>query len=400
MSVDTTPDTDFAPMALSALPTEPLVSILMANRNYGSYIAEAIGSVLEQTYQNVELIICDDASTDNSVEVIQSYMRRDARIKLLEREAGAGQGAAFSDLFAMSGGEILCFLDSDDTYLKHKVECVVQHFRTHPTVGLLAHPIRMVDAAGDYLGSMPFRTRLEHGWIQGEVIRRGGRWGYMAGGATCLRRDVAERIFPAPEEVTGLFSDGYINVLGSLLTEVSSIPDALYNYRVHGQNAMQRQLRDERVSRFEIDGMRAQVGATNRRLCELGLPEQQLDLTHNLNYVQHVFLLALFEGQPRRQLIREHLALTGMLLTDNLYPVRERLVRAVIYSVAIPLPMGLRQWWLLASRSPGRFVRHLRTRLSRTDRPAARKNNIIVGTDSGSIGHQRAGVGETTGDHD
>jgi glycosyltransferase involved in cell wall biosynthesis len=67
------------PMELPPLPKEPLVSVLIANYNYGHYIGEAIESVLNQTYQNFEIVTCDDGSTDNSLEVIQSYAKYDSR---------------------------------------------------------------------------------------------------------------------------------------------------------------------------------------------------------------------------------------------------------------------------------------------------------------------------------
>ncbi len=59
------------PVALRPLPAEPLVSILVSNYNYARYIGHAIQSALDQTYANIELIVCDDGSTDDSVQVIE-----------------------------------------------------------------------------------------------------------------------------------------------------------------------------------------------------------------------------------------------------------------------------------------------------------------------------------------
>ncbi|HXG36600.1 MAG TPA: glycosyltransferase, partial [Dehalococcoidia bacterium] len=68
------------PMQLPPLPQNPLVSVLIPNYNYGQYISDAIESVLNQTYQNFEIVICDDGSTDNSLEAIRRYAEQDNRI--------------------------------------------------------------------------------------------------------------------------------------------------------------------------------------------------------------------------------------------------------------------------------------------------------------------------------
>ena len=64
--------------------SRPLVSIITPCYNAGKFITETIESVLSQTYQNWEMLICDDCSTDNSVEIIQAYADKDSRIKLFK----------------------------------------------------------------------------------------------------------------------------------------------------------------------------------------------------------------------------------------------------------------------------------------------------------------------------
>ena len=68
--------TELRPIALPALPGQPLVSILVSNYNYARFIGESIKSALEQTYSNIELIICDDGSTDNTPQVLPYLLAR------------------------------------------------------------------------------------------------------------------------------------------------------------------------------------------------------------------------------------------------------------------------------------------------------------------------------------
>ncbi len=97
-----------APIHLDGLQDRPKVSVLISNYNYVEYVAEAIDSVLEQTYQNFELIIADDGSTDNSIAVISDYCLRDSRISLIAKENG-GQASGLNAAFAASTGELICF---------------------------------------------------------------------------------------------------------------------------------------------------------------------------------------------------------------------------------------------------------------------------------------------------
>ena len=91
-----------------------LVSIVMPSYNTGRYISDSIKSVLEQTYKNWELLIIDDCSTDNTVEVIKTF--DDSRIKLLHNEHN--YGAAISRNYALreAQGKWIAFLDSDDIW--------------------------------------------------------------------------------------------------------------------------------------------------------------------------------------------------------------------------------------------------------------------------------------------
>lgn len=76
------------PIELPQLPENPLVSILIANYNYARYIGETLKSVLSQTFPNFEAIVCDDGFTNNSRKVIEKYVQKDFRIKLVCKQNG------------------------------------------------------------------------------------------------------------------------------------------------------------------------------------------------------------------------------------------------------------------------------------------------------------------------
>ena len=99
------------------------VSIITPCYNSESYISQAIDSVLNQTYQDWEMLICDDCSTDRSREIILEYAARDERIKFFSTHKSSGSPVAPRNLAIQEAtGRFIAFLDSDDIWLPTKLE--------------------------------------------------------------------------------------------------------------------------------------------------------------------------------------------------------------------------------------------------------------------------------------
>lgn len=101
---------------------EPLVSIITPLYNSEKYIAETIESVLAQTYSNWEMIIVDDCSKDNGVEIVEKYREKDKRIKLYQNEINKGVSYTRNRSIDIAQGKYIAFLDSDDLWKKEKLE--------------------------------------------------------------------------------------------------------------------------------------------------------------------------------------------------------------------------------------------------------------------------------------
>lgn len=120
------------------MPKLPDVSIIICNYNYAQYIGDALESVLCQTLQNWECIIIDDGSTDDSLSVINKYLKKDKRFKLIQNDHG-GTARARNAGLDIARGEYIAFLDSDDCYTEYALE-------------MLLHIARSTDA--DMVGGM------------------------------------------------------------------------------------------------------------------------------------------------------------------------------------------------------------------------------------------------------
>ncbi len=99
-----------------------MVSIIMPSYNASQFIEESIESVLNQTYQDWELLITDDCSKDNSIEIIQSYVTKDSRIKLFSLKSNGGAAKARNKSISEAKGKYIAFLDSDDIWDSSKLE--------------------------------------------------------------------------------------------------------------------------------------------------------------------------------------------------------------------------------------------------------------------------------------
>ncbi len=107
----------------------PEVSIIMPNYNCAGFIGEAIESVLAQTYQDRELIICEDCSTDRSPEIIAGYAAKEPRIRVYRNEKNRGLAASRNRAIALAQGEYIALLDSDDIWYPQKLDVQLRYMR-------------------------------------------------------------------------------------------------------------------------------------------------------------------------------------------------------------------------------------------------------------------------------
>lgn len=114
----------------------PIVSVIIPTYNRSHLVTRAIRSVLHQTYQNLEVIVVDDASTDNTSDVVGTL--GDERIKYIRHSGNKGASAARNTGIEAAGGELIGFLDSDDEWLPEKLQRQVDKFdSTSANVGLV-----------------------------------------------------------------------------------------------------------------------------------------------------------------------------------------------------------------------------------------------------------------------
>ena len=197
---------------------QPLVTIIMPTYNRKHLIKRAIDSCLNQTYENFELIVCDDHSTDGTEEYIAELRKADSRIKYCKTPLGhKGANAARNAGIRIAEGKYLCFLDSDDEFLKNGIADRVSVFEKNPGAGMVY---------GNALCQVPGKKIP---WIYDEVpkIKKEARKFLLEELSLCcqvsimLRTKVFDKIGFLNEEQKGWTDDGLVVAVGLQFPDIS-----------------------------------------------------------------------------------------------------------------------------------------------------------------------------------
>ena len=211
----------------SAEPAAPLVSIVIPCFNYAKYVAGAIEGVLAQTYQRTEVIVVNDGSTDNSLEVIRRYADR---VRIIDKPNG-GSISAYNRGFAAARGDIVIFLDADDLMAPEAVDEVVRAWG--PGVSKAQWDLAIIDGRGEDLGRRFcwFQPEYDVAAVRASFERTGTyRWPVTAGNA--YARAFADLVFPLEIDHG---PDGTLKTIAPLYGEIVTIPRVLGSYRLHGK---------------------------------------------------------------------------------------------------------------------------------------------------------------------
>ena len=213
---------------------QPLVSIIMPVYNAGDFLVEAIESIVKQSYKNLELIIVDDRSTDNSWEIITIFARRYPRkikaVKTKYQTNAAGNGAMNYGL-KYAKGEFICRMDADDIALPTRIVKQVSYMTTHPETILLGTQAYVINKDGKNTGkkNMPLTHQT--------IYEQYGVFHPIIHPSLMIRRS----LLPNPNRIYDMkwdVNDDYFTFFKLLNRgQFANLPEFLLKYRVHGKNA-------------------------------------------------------------------------------------------------------------------------------------------------------------------
>src|ERR1700752_256457 len=205
------------------------VSVIIPAFNQARYLRAAIASVLDQTHADVEVIVGDDGSTDETSDVLAGYATTPG-VRIV-RQRNAGVGAARNAGFACSTGSLVCFLDADDYYHRERLARQVHRFAESPEIGFAYCDIVRVNADGRVADD--YEVQRARTVLDGDIFESLLAGGYFPPHTVIVRRDVFERSGGFDPSLGGHADlDLWLRLSGDGV-RADFLPEKLAFYRLH-----------------------------------------------------------------------------------------------------------------------------------------------------------------------
>lgn len=203
---------------------EPLVSVIMPVYNAEQYIEESINSVLNQTYQNLELIIVDDCSNDNTLQLIEDFSLNDNRIVLLNNDINLGCAQSRNKALQKAKGEYIAFCDSDDVWIENKIEKQFNYINNSNT-DMVFTAYEMIDSFGKLIKYRNIKEKV----LMDDLLKENS----VIFSTTFFKKEGIENI----RFDSRWFHEDYVFLLECLGNDLEfyGVDEYLVKYRVHNQ---------------------------------------------------------------------------------------------------------------------------------------------------------------------
>lgn len=214
-----------------------MVSFLMPTYNSGQFITETLDSIIQQTYQDWELIAVDDCSTDNTLHILEEYSKQESRIKVFKLERNLGQTYALNFGLVRCRGEYIARIDNDDVCSPERIETQRRFLDSNPDYGMCGSFATIINEKSEEVGSISYlltsnkdlqkRIKIDNQFLHSSVFIRKEILDLCGGYDTLLK-------YPQDYKL-------WIQI--SRISKVANIPEYLIKYRVQNTNASFRNYR-------------------------------------------------------------------------------------------------------------------------------------------------------------
>ncbi len=212
-----------------------MVSIAMTTYNGEKYLSQQIDSILNQTYDDFELVICDDCSSDGTRGILESYRKKDSRIKVYFNEQNLGFKKNFERAISFCTRDYIAFSDQDDVWNPEKIEISLSKIGSYDLV------CSDVDVTDENLNSLGYTLKstmfnFENFKETPELIKCMIHRNFVQGATILARKEFILKFFPIPENC--LYHDMYYGMCALLGNGVKYIDTPTMKYRQHGTNVI------------------------------------------------------------------------------------------------------------------------------------------------------------------
>lgn len=203
---------------------ELLISIAMCTYNGERFIKEQIDSILAQTYTNFELLIFDDGSSDNTVEIIRSYQNKHPNIYFQQNEQNLGFLKNFEQAISSAKGDYIALTDQDDIWKKEKLETFVNNISDH---ALIYSDAIIIDENSKEKGTQLIRPK--NNLCDGACNKAFLLNNFISGNTMMFKRELVEHIVPIPPKMS--YHDIWIGFVASTYGTITYTEEPLTYYR-------------------------------------------------------------------------------------------------------------------------------------------------------------------------
>lgn len=203
------------------------ISVVLCSYNGGRFIAEQVRSILSQTHPVTELIIADDASTDNTIAVIEALALNDNRIRIIRNEENIGFSANFEKALQSAQQELIAIADQDDIWNERKIEILLSELSDSASL-IYCDSVRFHTAPPLY----PVVNKKNRR-IAGNNPKSIAMFNTISGHAMIIRRSLLTEALPFPK---GVYYDWWLALVAMCTGDVEFVPEVLVYQREHDSN--------------------------------------------------------------------------------------------------------------------------------------------------------------------
>lgn len=253
----------------------PLISVVIATYNGEQFLGKQLDSIIKQTYQNLEIIIVDDQSTDNTVAIVKAYAEKYPKIKLVANEQNLGYVENFEKGFLLANGNLIAPCDQDDIWYHNKLEILLQQLGDHEIVYCNSE---LIDKNGEKLHKnlSDFKHLRSFDNCLNYTIGN-----TAAGHAMLIKKEVITRCIPFP---TMIPHDFWLGFVATCVGPIKYYDKVLVQYRQHSSNVF---------GAVKVAGEKKAIRKKNNKTTQQKLARQKMQLLYekcpdNLPYQKQV----------------------------------------------------------------------------------------------------------------
>lgn len=211
-----------------------MISIALATYNGEIYIREQLDSILSQTYQDFEIVICDDCSTDSTWEVLQEYRQKDERIRIYRNTTNVGFKKNFEKAISLCNGEFIALSDQDDIWISNHLELLYTNIERY---SIVCGNSEIVDENG-YSQNKTLKANMRFDRINFSDDKKPYRLLYFSspyqGSAMLIKKDFFKTALPIPFESKS--HDAWFAMVATFSGGIKYLDDIVLKYRRHENN--------------------------------------------------------------------------------------------------------------------------------------------------------------------